>query len=82
MKIDLKKVLLPVPNNADEEPKMLLGFDYGDDIYHVMAFDFGANGGALGVMREGDNFVARISLDALVAFNREASALQIEGHAG
>lgn len=81
MKIDLQKVLLPTPTNADEESKILLSFDYGNDIYHVMAFDFGADGGALGIMREGDNFVARISLVSLVAFNRGASALKIEGHA-
>lgn len=82
MKVDVTKVLLPVPTCAEDEPKMLLGFDYGNDIYHVIAFDFGDSGGALGILREGDNFVARISLNALVAFNRQASALHIEGNAG
>jgi len=58
---------------------MLLGFDYGKDIYHVIAFDFGDSGGAIGIWREGDNFVARLSLDALVEFNRQANAMHIEG---
>lgn len=79
MKIPVTKVLMP---EASEDPKMLLGFDYGDDIYHVMAFDFGDAGGALGIWKEGDNFCARISLDSLVAFNLEAKAMHIQGGAG
>lgn len=75
---EVSKVLL---QNFTEEPKMLLGFDFGSDIYHVIAFDFGNEGGAIGIWREGDNFVARITLDALVAFNRQAKAMHIEGSA-
>ncbi len=75
--IPLKKVLLPEAARKDVKP--LMGFDYGDDIYHVIAFDFGDSGGALGILREGDNFCARISLDDLVTFNRQAKAMHIEG---
>ena len=75
MKIPVTKVLMP--ESAKET--MLMGFDYGDDIYHVMAFDFGDAGGALGIWKEGENFCARISLDSLVAFNLEAKAMHIQG---
>lgn len=71
MQIPVTKALMP---QASAEPKMLMGFDVGDDIYHVMAFDFDNEGGALGIWREGDNFVARISLDALVDFNKSAKS--------
>lgn len=78
--IEVTKVLLPEPT---EEPKMLVGFDYDGHMYHIMLFDFGDQvvGGALGVWREGDDFVARIGLDALAKFNREAKAQHIEGTA-
>lgn len=76
--IEVSKVLLPHPT---EKPKMLVGFDYDGRMYHVMLFDFGDAGGALGVWCEGDDFVARISLDALVNFNRAAKAEHIVGTA-
>ena len=59
---------------ASAAPKMLMSFDHGSDIYHVMLFDFDNEGGALGIWREGDEFVARISLDALVDFNIAAKS--------
>lgn len=49
-------------------PVRLMGFDYGEHVFHVLAFDFGDDGGAIGIWREGDNFCARISLDALAEF--------------
>ena len=49
-------------------------------IYHVLAFDFGDDGGAIGVWREGDAFCARISLDALAMFNRQAAVEYSEGN--
>lgn len=79
MQIPIKKVLLP--ESYLRRAKPLVGFDVGEDIYHVMLFDFGDDGGAIGVMRQGDNFCARITLDSLVAFNREAAAMHIEGSA-
>jgi hypothetical protein len=45
----------------------------------VLAFDFGDDGGALGIWREGDTFCARINLDALAIFNRQAAAQHVEG---
>lgn len=78
MNIPLKKVLLP--ESALKDAKPLLGFDYGEDIYHVLASDFGHDGGALGIWREGDDFCARISLNDLVTFNRQAKAMNIQGH--
>ena len=77
--IPMKPVLLPESDLA--RAKFLLGFDDGDDIIHVLAFDFGDDGGAIGIWREGDNFCARITLDALAAFNLEARALHIQGNA-
>lgn len=54
--------------------KPLLGFDYGPDLFHVLAFDFGDDGGAIGIWREGDEFCARITLDALAEFWANAKA--------
>lgn len=59
--------------------KALLGFDLGDDLYHVYAFEEG--GGAIGILREGDKFCARLSLDSLAAFYLQAKAEHIEGRA-
>jgi len=36
-------------------------------------FDFGDDGGAIGIQREGDNFCARITLDSLAHFNWQAA---------
>jgi hypothetical protein len=77
--IPMKKVLLPQSDLARATP--LLGFDYGPNLYHVLAFDFGDDGGAIGIWREGDNFCARISLDALAAFHAQAEAGHTEGSA-
>lgn len=76
--IPLQKMLLPEQALAQAKP--LMGFDYGDAVYHVLAFDFGADGGAIGIWREGDDFCARISLDALAEFNRQAKALHVRAH--
>jgi hypothetical protein len=77
--IPLKPVLLP-PSDL-RRAKRLLGFDYGADIIHVLAFDFGDDGGAIGIWREGDNFCARITLDALAVFYEQAKATHMQGKA-
>lgn len=77
LNIPMKKMLLPEGSLADAKP--LVGFDLGEDLYHVLLFPMGEDGGAIGIMREGDNFCARISLDSLAAFHHEAKALHIEG---
>jgi hypothetical protein len=56
------------------EAKPLVGFDYGEHLYHVLLFPMGDDGGAVGVWREGSNFCARITLDALAAFAEQANA--------
>lgn len=75
MQIETTPILMP--ENADIKP--LLGFDCHDGLYHLVAFDFG-NDGALGILREGDNFCARISLDAVAEFWRQAKAEHKTGH--
>lgn len=77
--IPMKKVLLPESQLSAAKP--LLGFDYDGHLYHVLAFDFGDEGAALGIWREGDNFCARITLDSLAAFHAEARAMHIDGKA-
>jgi hypothetical protein len=77
LNIPMKKMLLPEATLAEAKP--LLGFDYGEHMYHIFAFDFGDDGGAIGILREGDNFCARISFDALAIFNQQARAAHIEG---
>jgi hypothetical protein len=73
------RMLLPPSTLAQAKP--LLGFDHGNDIYHVLAFDFGDDGGAIGIWREGSDFCARISLDGLAAFYAHAAAQPMEGSA-
>jgi hypothetical protein len=63
---------MPLPQRSLDQAKRLLGFDFGDAIYYVLAFDFGDDGGAIGIWKEGDNFCARISLDALAEFHARA----------
>jgi hypothetical protein len=75
MNIPMKKVLLPQTGLADAKP--LLGFDMPDGMYHVLLFDFGDDGGAIGIFKEGDDFIARISLNDLAAFNRMAKGEQL-----
>lgn len=70
MDIPMKRVALPASDLRRAKP--LLGFDYGEYIYHVLAFDFGDDGGAIGIWREGDDFCARITLDSLAQFNQQA----------
>lgn len=60
--------------SALDSAKRLMGFDYGPDIFHVLCFDYGDDGGAIGVWRQGDEFCARISLDALAEFWASAKA--------
>ena len=66
--MDIEMQPMPLPFGIPAEAKFLMGFDYADAIYHVLAFNFGDDGGAIGIWREGDNFCARISLDSLAAF--------------
>jgi hypothetical protein len=75
--IEMRKMLLPESDLA--KAKFLLGFDYGDAMYHVLAFDFGEDGGAIGVWKEGDDFCARVSLNDLAEFNRRARAEYVQG---
>lgn len=79
MKMTVEKALLPEQTLA--QAKRLVGFDLGQDFYHVLLFDFGDEGCAIGIWQEGDNFCARISLDALATFHKEAKAMHIEGSA-
>jgi len=76
MKIDVKPTLMP--ENADVKP--LVGFDCHDGLFHVVLFDFG-DGGAIGILRDGDNFCARIPLDSLADFWRQAKAEHLSGKA-
>ncbi len=66
LNIPMKSINLPQSDIARAKP--LLGFDYGEHLFHVLAFDFGDDGGAVGIWREGSAFCARISLDALAEF--------------
>lgn len=77
--IEVSKVLLRDANMEDAKP--LMGFDYDGGMYHVVLFDLGEDGGALGIWREGDNFCARITLDALAAFHAQAKASHVSGTA-
>lgn len=70
--VELKKV--PLPPELRGQAKPLCGFNFDQDMYHVLLFDFGDDGGALGVWREGDDFCARIPLDSLVDFCMIAKA--------
>ena len=70
MKIEFRK--MPLPEQTLAQATRVLGFDYGAHLYHVLVFDFGDDGGAIGIWKEGDDFCARISLDALAEFNRIA----------
>jgi hypothetical protein len=63
-----------LPPQTLDQAKRLCGFDFDDDMYHVLLFDFGDDGGALGIWREGDDFCARIPLDSLVNFCMIAKA--------
>ena len=54
--IEMNKVLLRDARMADAKP--LVGFDYDGGMYHLLLFDFGDDGGAVGVWREGDDFCA------------------------
>ena len=77
MDIPMKKVLLP--DSDIRNAKRLIGFDYGDHLYHVVLFC--DDSGAVGVYREGSNFCARITLDALAQFAEQAHAEHIQGNA-
>jgi len=68
----MQRMLLPESTLA--QAKRLLGFDVGPDLYHVLLFAFGDDGGAIGVWKDGDDFCARITLDALAAFHAQAKA--------
>lgn len=68
----MRAVKLPASDLARAKP--LMGFDYAPDIFHILCFDFGDDGGAIGIWREGDEFCARITLDALAEFWANAKA--------
>jgi hypothetical protein len=70
--IPMSQVLLD--QQVLSEAKPLVGFDYGNHLYHVLLFPIGKDGGAIGVWRDGSNFCARITLDALAAFAEQAQA--------
>lgn len=69
---------IPVEGMAlPEIPGMpLMGFDINGEIFHVLGFDFGDAGGAIGIWKEGTNFCARLSLESLAAFWKEADEKQ------
>jgi hypothetical protein len=69
-KLEMTPMRLPAQTLAQAKP--LMGFDFGERLYHVLAFDFGDDGGAIGIWREGSDFCARISLDALAEFAESA----------
>ncbi len=73
----IDKVLMPQSKISDAAP--LFGFEYEGSLYHVMLFDFGDEGGALGIVRDGDNFCARINVASLAMFNQYASATHTQG---
>jgi hypothetical protein len=70
LNIPMKSIKLP--QSDFRESKSLMGFDYGEHLFHVLCFDFGDDGGAIGVWREGSEFCARVSLDALAEFWAQA----------
>ncbi|TAL89245.1 MAG: hypothetical protein EPN62_08575 [Candidimonas sp.] len=70
--MDIPMTAVALPHSDLSRAKPLLGFDYDGHPYHVLAFDFGDDGGAIGIWRAGDNFCARITLDALAQFNKQA----------
>ncbi len=72
LSVPMQAIKLPKPDIDRAKP--LMGFDYGPDLFHVLCFDFGDDGGAIGIWREGDDFCARISLDALAEFWGNAKA--------
>jgi len=70
MQLKMDRVLLPDTTIAQAKP--LVGFDKGEHLYHVVLFDMGDAGGAIGILRDGDSFCARITLDALAEFHAAA----------
>lgn len=79
LNIPMRRMQMP---KGSKPPVRLMGFDYGEHLFHLLAFDFGDDGGAVGVWREGDNFCARISLDALAEFwNTAKDADGVKGKA-
>jgi len=76
--IKIKKQLLPV--QTLDQAKRLVQFDYDNALYWILLFNFGDDGGALGIWKEGDDFCARLSLDTLADFNRRAKADYTSGH--
>jgi hypothetical protein len=75
--ITISKTLLPDSEMAKAKP--LVGFDYGDSLYHIMLLPDA--GGAIGIMREGDKFCARITLDSFAEFCEKARATHVQGKA-
>lgn len=69
LNVPVRQMQMP---QGGKPPVRLMGFDYGPHLFHLLAFDFGEDGGAVGVWREGDKFCARISLDSLAAFWQQA----------
>lgn len=65
LNVPMRRMEMP---KGGKPPVRLMGFDYGPHLFHLLVFDFGDDGGAVGIWREGDNFCARISLDSLAEF--------------
>ncbi len=78
--IEITKTLMPTEPDAVQ---ILVGFEYAGENYEILLFDFGDQvvGGAIGIWRVGDNFIARLGLDALAKFNKEAKSQHIQGTA-
>jgi hypothetical protein len=77
LNIPVSKTLL-APSSLDDA-KPLVGFDLGDELFHVVLFP--ENDGSIGIFKDGENFCARIMLDALVEFWRQARASHVQGNA-
>lgn len=75
---DLPMQIMLLSEKLMAQAKPLVSFDSGDDLYHILLFDFGDDGGAVGVLREGDDFCVRISLDALATVNSNARLIHVD----
>lgn len=76
LKIPLSKTLIQPGDMKKAKP--LVGFDLGPDLFHVVLFPE-TEGGSIGIIKEGENFCARLTLDSLAAFWEQAKAEHVEG---
>lgn len=77
MSIPVGKTLL-APGDM-KKAKRLVGFDLGEDLFHIVLFPDGD--GSIGIIKDGENFCARLTLDSLAAFYNKAKAEHIQGAA-